>query len=394
MYKKLVFIFLALLALGATDLSAQSKFLKELGKRIEKAKPAQQQQTPPWKTYVMVPQDHTVFLEPIGSPSEFGKLGGKHISPIRKESEVKAWTNAQIGVEFSDNQRLIAEHEEYHKAVYEEGNGWEGVHVRNVNLSDEVGKRKKVLTDYYNNLKALKSSGSNVNYTLDKLTATIRSEYYKRTLNSSIAPLLPYLSEEVAAYYKSCGNPESLHLGPRTEWYPFAGVEYVKTSIENQKAFVNLDGRVEINGVNYHLYPGSTPAVKSYAVVENCDKYTVNGTDVLIPSHIVRNGVTYTVTEIRNWAFSGAGMKTVQIPNSVRKIGMSAFSWLPYLKSIIIPDSVKEIDSHCFENSPELEEVYIPDSVTKMGKGCFYKCVKLKKATIPEHLKAIKHYEL
>ena len=68
------------------------------------------------------------------------------------------------------------------------------------------------------------------------------------------------------------------------------------------------------------------------------------------------------------------GCKTTIIPNSVTKIGSSAFSGCSGLTSITIPNSVTRIGSSAFEGCSGLTSVTIPNSVTSIGSYAFRGC--------------------
>ena len=71
--------------------------------------------------------------------------------------------------------------------------------------------------------------------------------------------------------------------------------------------------------------------------------------DVVIPSSVINNGTTYSVTSIGEWAFAAcSSLISVTIPNSVTSIGNYAFDWCNSLTSVTIGNSVTSIGGAAF----------------------------------------------
>ena len=62
---------------------------------------------------------------------------------------------------------------------------------------------------------------------------------------------------------------------------------------------------------------------------------------------------------------------SINIPDSVKKIGNSAFDKCSSLTEIEIPGPVKKIGDRAFDKCSSLREINIPDSVKKIG-NCAY----------------------
>lgn len=80
---------------------------------------------------------------------------------------------------------------------------------------------------------------------------------------------------------------------------------------------------------------------------------------------------------------------TAIIPNSVTRIGDSAFLGCGSLTSVTIPDSVKEIDVWAFYECKSLTSINIPNSVTRIGNYAFYSCTSLTSIIIPNSVNKI-----
>ena len=148
--------------------------------------------------------------------------------------------------------------------------------------------------------------------------------------------------------------------------------------------------------------------------------------DLVIPSTVSHNGITYSVTFIRDNAFYGcSSLTSINIPNSVTSIGSYAFNGCSSLTSINIPDSVTSIDYYAFTACSSLSSItvdannpvydsrdncnaiirtsdnalivgcqntIIPNSVTSIGDYAFYGCSSLSSINIPDSVTSIGSY--
>lgn len=79
------------------------------------------------------------------------------------------------------------------------------------------------------------------------------------------------------------------------------------------------------------------------------------------------------------WAFYECkALPHITIPDSVQKIGQSAFEGCTALAAVVIPDSVKEIRSKAFAECISLTAIVIPASVQRIGIEAFYNCKSLR----------------
>ena len=109
-----------------------------------------------------------------------------------------------------------------------------------------------------------------------------------------------------------------------------------------------------------------------------------SSTDIELPSVIDGKSVT----SIGYRAFNAddieacSNLTSIIIPDSVTRIGVSAFSGCTSLTSITIPDSVTSIGGSAFYKCTRLTSITIPESVTSIEDWAFYNCTSLASITI------------
>ena len=112
--------------------------------------------------------------------------------------------------------------------------------------------------------------------------------------------------------------------------------------------------KFEVDGICYKIDQNNTVSVTSGGL-----KYSG---DVIIPSHVTYNGITYYVTRIGGYAFQECrNLNSVIIPNSVTTIDHYAFYECSALISITIPKSLTTIGEDAFKDCNNLTAVHISD---------------------------------
>ena len=77
-------------------------------------------------------------------------------------------------------------------------------------------------------------------------------------------------------------------------------------------------------------------------------------------------------------AFEGCtGLKTVELPGTLKTIGRNAFKDCTSLESIVIPEGVTTIEAYAFKNCSKLVSITLPSTLTTLEDGVFEGCSSL-----------------
>lgn len=142
---------------------------------------------------------------------------------------------------------------------------------------------------------------------------------------------------------------------------------------------------------------GNTFAVDgiAYRVSETADSCEIISRSytgkIVIPSTVTYGGRTFTVSSIKESAFSGSSVTSITIPESVTRIGMKAFSGCSFLTSVTLPKRLTSIGEYLFWGCSSLTSIVIPEGVTSIREHAFKDCSSLTAITIPQNLSNIEY---
>ena len=145
---------------------------------------------------------------------------------------------------------------------------------------------------------------------------------------------------------------------------------------------IQYDTLIDTLYKNNKLYFDITSPTTAEVTYKSSEENYISG-DIVIPSDVVIDGNTYTVTGIGTKAFMNcSGITSVEIPSSVTEIGYKAFANCSSLTDIIIPSSVTTINDYAFRDCSSLTSVTIPSSVTSLGTNPFMNCKSITDITV------------
>lgn len=117
--------------------------------------------------------------------------------------------------------------------------------------------------------------------------------------------------------------------------------------------------------------------------------YYVHTFEVRSPDYVTIDGVVYTQNR-KKAVTCDADMENLVILDGVEEIIPFAFSGWQKLKTVRLPDSLKKIGMNAFELCRQLHRIDLGEGVTTIPDSCFERCTKLKTITLPPQIKEIR----
>jgi hypothetical protein len=169
------------------------------------------------------------------------------------------------------------------------------------------------------------------------------------------------------------------------------GVKLIKYKGKGGKVIVpsEIEGMpvLELGGEysNANVFNGSK--VTSVVLPDTLTKYRNDGGSGSMFGRTPLQEITFHkgITEIpSNWFVGCKSLKSVAIPDTVKKIGYYSFSGTG-ITSLVIPEGVTEISFSAFKNCNDLKSVTLPESIRTIETDAFAGCSSLETVTLPSH---------
>ncbi len=203
------------------------------------------------------------------------------------------------------------------------------------------------------------TTGDDETIIANSLTLGYKSLYDRIECSSIEAKTITIVDE-----YLLDGRLYSAGTIPAADIIYFCGAVFSYRSLDNPSAIFD-------NGkFSYKILDNATVAVSGFA----SGVTATEAENLIIPSSVTENGITYTVTKIGNHVFTNNhDIKTVTIPSTVVEIGYWAFGGCSLLNTLTIAEgSVLETIGEGAFYTTALTEITLPASVKSIGKEAFY----------------------
>lgn len=153
---------------------------------------------------------------------------------------------------------------------------------------------------------------------------------------------LPSTLEEYTSNLRNCNKLEEINIGEGGLYKTIDGVLYT----EDEKTLLTFPPMKR----GKFVIPENVETIDFYAF------YSSSLSEISFSENL---------TEIKDYAFSEAGLTDIIIPSSVKKIGFGAFKESK-LEHVTLNDGLENIEGRAFDTE-SLKELYLPDSVQKCG---------------------------
>lgn len=114
-----------------------------------------------------------------------------------------------------------------------------------------------------------------------------------------------------------------------------------------------------------------------------------NGADLYINNQkVVDLTIPEGTEEIKSFAFTGAKIKSVSLPDSVISVGVQSFADCDELSSVVLNEGLNSLLNKSFASCDALEQITLPESIQDITTA-FYECKSLQSIKIPDNVKII-----
>lgn len=169
-----------------------------------------------------------------------------------------------------------------------------------------------------------------------------------------------------------------------------------------------------VSGIRYNILSAENKTVEvTYDHQTGAAHYGEYEGNIVVPSEVTYNNITFKVTQIGNYAFkycrklksvkveegvtsigyeaiSSGSVTKIHLPNSVNTISEWSLSGNWYLTSVHLPENIEVLPKYLFSVDKALKTVELPENIKEISLGCFDSCEGLISINIPSKVHTIK----
>lgn len=147
-----------------------------------------------------------------------------------------------------------------------------------------------------------------------------------------------------------------------------ASAAHAKTSAADKVIMKASSYAVTQDGISYRVTPSDSTAYV-YGLSDTSLK------EITIAANVTYNYISYPVTYITSSAFSNKdSLRSVTIEDGITEIQQYAFRYCDNLTKVVLPSTLTTLGTCCFYESG-LESIDIPEGVTEIPVSAFYNCI-------------------
>ena len=182
--------------------------------------------------------------------------------------------------------------------------------------------------------------------------------------------------------FSGCSGLEAVHLPDNIK-------KIGKCAFENCSALTELVLPSKLETIGYSIISGTEiTEITIPKTVKNCDSNGNYSYGSFIGADSIKTiKIEEGMETIPSSLCQGSSIENVEIPESVRNIGGSAFAGCIMLKSVSLPDGLETIGSSAFLGCKKLKSVNVPKSVSKIESNAFNGCSGLSNVVFNENSK-------
>lgn len=183
-------------------------------------------------------------------------------------------------------------------------------------------------------------------------------------------------------------------------------------NLDAEKNTATVTHLLDSDGYNYPDLKGAVTVPSTVIIDEVSYTVTAIGTSAFADCEGIESvTLPVTVTSVGNYAFNGClNLRSVTLPGTLTEIGISAFSGTSItevelsgditairsgtfagteLERVKLPATVEVIGDKAFASCPKLREVLLGDRLVSIGNGAFERCAALETIEFPSSLRSI-----